>query len=501
MKKKYTFESCKDLASNCKSRKEFRDKYNSAYVISSANGWICKYAEIFHWPGPRESKYTHEVCKELSTHFSTRSAFRDGANRAYKIALKNGWLDEFYPPSLKYPPLTKEYCRFISSHYEHRTDLMKGNYRVYKKCCKENWMDEFFPDTTINVRTLDYNTCYTLSLPYDTRCKFKQNEPAAYAKSCKMHWISDFYPDKAKRKSTYTFEICENIASQCHTIAEFRRLSPQAYRISCRNNWIPIFKKKFNYTSTGNAIRESRGFLTKNDILTIGAKYDRLSEFRKYERVAYGRALKGHFLHEMPWLYRNQETLKQFSMQVYVYEFDTWFAYVGITVNPILRHGQHCEGRTAVGQYANAVGVSIPEMKILVSNLTVKQAQLLEGKFIKLYEALGWNMINKAKPGSIGGLVNHKSDSALIKRAKKFSTLKELRVYDVNTYHTLLRRNLLRKCTWLTRETNNHKPNYWTRERCMLESQKFNARATFAKNSSGAYQAMWRHGWLSLLPY
>ena len=40
MKKKWTYKTCYEAASKCKTRKEFQDKYAGAYDVARENGWL-----------------------------------------------------------------------------------------------------------------------------------------------------------------------------------------------------------------------------------------------------------------------------------------------------------------------------------------------------------------------------------------------------------------------------------------------------------------------------
>ena len=45
--------------------------------------------------------WTYETCKQESLKYKTRTEFSNGNESAYKVALKNGWLDDFYPKRIK----------------------------------------------------------------------------------------------------------------------------------------------------------------------------------------------------------------------------------------------------------------------------------------------------------------------------------------------------------------------------------------------------------------
>ncbi len=71
-----------------------------------------------------------------------------------------------------------------------------------------------------------------------------------------------------------------------------------------------------------------------------------------------------------------------------------------------------------------------------------------ENEYVKKYKNDGWEILNKIKTGSVGGLYNGK--------------------------HTT----------------------YWTKERCKDESIKYKSRYSFQKNSGSAYSSAFKNGWL-----
>ena len=66
---KYTFEVCKELANNCKSRTEMSQKHSMAYKMSCKYKWIDLFFPL------KRRRLTFDVCKEKAKNFSTRAEF------------------------------------------------------------------------------------------------------------------------------------------------------------------------------------------------------------------------------------------------------------------------------------------------------------------------------------------------------------------------------------------------------------------------------------------
>jgi hypothetical protein len=41
--------------------------------------------------------WSYEECKEIASHFSSRSAFKTGNLRAYNASHSHKWMDDFFP--------------------------------------------------------------------------------------------------------------------------------------------------------------------------------------------------------------------------------------------------------------------------------------------------------------------------------------------------------------------------------------------------------------------
>ncbi len=90
------------------------------------------------------------------------------------------------------------------------------------------------------------------------------------------------------------------------------------------------------------------------------------------------------------------------EFQVYAYEFTDKSAYIGLTIQPDIRHGDQHVSRGPVFEHTKIAGQ--PQLKIVEQKLLAKQAVELELTTIRRYEADGWTMLNSAKGGSLGAL-------------------------------------------------------------------------------------------------
>lgn len=132
---------------------------------------------------------------------------------------------------------------------------------------------------------------------------------------------------------------------------------------------------------------------------------------------------------------------------VYCYRFNGENAvYVGITINPKKRDQQHRNQKnySSVKKFAIEQGIQIPQMEILVSNVSILKSTALEKEYVDKFREQGYKILNKTKCGvsssSVGTckrnslsfydydmLLNH------IKNVKKFKTYEEF-IGDKNNW-------------------------------------------------------------------
>jgi hypothetical protein len=97
----WTKEKCAEVALKCSTRKEFSIKYVSAYVSARKNIWlndICGHMIRIRKP---HNYWNYETCKEAAKKCKTKFEFSRIYSRGHSLALKNNWLDEFYPIARK----------------------------------------------------------------------------------------------------------------------------------------------------------------------------------------------------------------------------------------------------------------------------------------------------------------------------------------------------------------------------------------------------------------
>ena len=138
--------------------------------------------------------WTKEKVFEKAREYKARSEFCKGCPRAYKVALKNGWLEEM--------------------------DWFKRPVVYNKKWTKEEVFKE--------------------ARKYQTRGEFAKVCPSAYRVARINGWLEemDWFKEGKKTNGYWTKERVFEKAREYKTRGEFAKVCPSAYRVAWLNGWI-----------------------------------------------------------------------------------------------------------------------------------------------------------------------------------------------------------------------------------------------------------------------
>jgi len=225
---------------------------------------------------------------------------------------------------------------------------------------------------------------------------------------------------------------CQKEALKYNTRTEFNQYSMGAYLSAQRNGWLDGICQHMNVLR----IKWNKELCRKEAL-----KYTSRTEFHRECGSAYGFGIQYDFLDEIC-----QHMITVGSMKkrcIYAAEFPDNFVYVGLTYNFNKRTARHLVDEKS--QIYNHIRIHKhnPIFKQLTDYINIESAQQNEENYVNEYRTNGWQILNIAKTGAIGG--------------------------------------------------NSTK---WTKELCQTEAFKYKTKSEFQKNSCGAHTASYRYGWL-----
>ena len=378
---------------------------------------------------------------------------------------------------------------------------------------------------------------------YPYRTAFQKNSPA-YKVAYKNGWLDEVCSHMVKPKPynyTWTFEACESEAKKYNLKKDFQNKSNTAYQAAWKNKWLEQICGHMEEN------KKPHRYWTQERCAMEALKYNHKKDFRKDSSAAYSKA------HKCGWLEKICEHMTVLGSvklrYVYSFTFSDGSIYFGLTTNHIRRYNEHKQDPLSkVFKYIQILKEE-PIFKVLTPNLvTTEIAQELEKKLIKEYSEKGFNVLNGDKGGGTGGSIikwtfelceiealkyksrgdfqkslayssahkngwlneicahmigpkkphGHWTKEKCIDEAIKFKTKQEFRTNSNAAY------NKAEKMKWLNEITKHmkelKKPNgFWTFEKCLVESKKYKSYIEFQSNSSSAYGASLKNGWLKTI--
>lgn len=289
----------------------------------------------------------------------------------------------------------------------------------------------------------------------------------------------------------WNYLSCKNEALKYNTKSEFSLKSGSASNSSRKNGWfdeitkhMKIFTKPNNYWTFENCRDEALKYKTKKD-------------FRFNSSSAYQTAKRKKFLNEI--CAHMIQLGNQHKKIIYSYEFPNNYVYVGITYNIIKRNWEHLNDiKSPVYKYILKSNI-LPIKKILTNEfLGCDEAKILEEYWYNDYRNKGWNMLNKAKTGALGGNKIYWDFTKCKNEALKYKTVYEFQTKCGSAYNSALKNKWIGQIT--THMIKTQKPtSYWNYDRCQSEALKYSTRGEFQKKSISAYSAASKKKWLNLI--
>jgi predicted GIY-YIG superfamily endonuclease len=181
---------------------------------------------------------------------------------------------------------------------------------------------------------------------------------------------------------------------------------------------------------------------------------------------------------------------------IYAFEFPGKFVYVGLTCDLKRRLYQHFSKfhKSYVFNHIKRSKTK-PKLVQLTGYLDAQNAIFAENKYLQQYSKQNWHILNKAKPGSLGGNIIKHTKIACLKNAKKYKSRREWYEKSPSAYAAALKNKWVDDCC-------NHmvllrKPNgYWTKERCIEDAKKYQTRANWQYKSRRIYSQALKNKWV-----
>ena len=142
----HSYENCYNAAKQCKTKKEFRKRFSAANNNAAKNGWLSDYI-WFEKLREKKGTYTREKCREIAVGCHTRMEFHDKCSRAYQVALKKGWMDDYTWFEEKQKPNgywdNYDKCFKAAKECNTRSEFLEKYYQAYICANKNGWINDY----------------------------------------------------------------------------------------------------------------------------------------------------------------------------------------------------------------------------------------------------------------------------------------------------------------------------------------------------------------------
>lgn len=314
-KTRYTYEICCELSKECNDRAEFKALCPQAYVISYKKGWI----DSFTWlkdgkqvGADKRRKYDRKTCFEEAKKYKTITDFENGSKGACVAARAHGWMKDYtWFTILWQEKWNRETCFQEAKKYKKYEDFMKKSASAYTTACKNGWIDDY--DWLERKRTKRgtwqlYEKCYNEALKYTRMTDFERLSNSAYNSSVRNGWIEKFTWLKLTRKprNYWDYVRCSQEAHKYTTILEFQKKSSSAYHAAVKGG----FLKEFTWLKLS---RKPRGYWNYEHCYEEARKYKSISEYQRGSSASYRTAHKNGWIKDYKWFKKDYGQLELFK--------------------------------------------------------------------------------------------------------------------------------------------------------------------------------------------
>jgi len=298
-------------------------------------------------------------------------------------------------------------------------------------------------------------------------------------------------------RKKWTQELLQIEADKCLTRKEFWNNSHPAANAASKKKLIDeLFKNHINKGYSKN--KSVNGYWTKEILQIESNKYKTISEFRKNNNKAYVSAQKNGLINEIFKNHINNGYSNKWDDNIYiiyVYELIEFNkSYIGLTKNINRRDKEHLFRENGkLINFCREMNVPLPKYKILQDNLNPLDAKRQEQFWVDYYKNNNWELLNIAKPGSLGGSYIKWNKKTLQKEVNKYNTRSELNTNNPSAYNASLKKKIIDEL--FKNHINQGRSNkqkefkYWTKERLQEEVNKCKTRNEFREKSHNAYYA------------
>ena len=294
-----------------------------------------------------------------------------------------------------------------------------------------------------------------------------------------------------QKKKKWTKEYCQEIALTCKTRKELSDKSRTCYTISHKQGWLEEI-----CAHMPKLVRENANHWTKENCQKEALKYNTRSLFEKGNLGAYTKARRQNWLDDicqhMDFRQRGAKGKKKVYLLIWTEEN---MVYIGITNNPKRRITDHLANSSNHKVRKLISSGSNPSVEIVSDWLNFKDIVQAEQELIAKYKSEGWEVLNLAKGGALGGITIKWTYELCKQQALKYTSRGAFEENESGCYKAAVRLGIYEEiCSHMNYiKLPNH---FLTKEKCSEIAKLYKSRKEFSDSNGGAYNKSLKNGWL-----
>lgn len=313
------------------------------------------------------------------------------------------------------------------------------------------------------------------ALKYTRRVDFQINSHSAESCARRNGWLDEVCSHMTRlRTKGRTKEECHQVALKYKTYKEFQKFDGAVHLYSKRRMWLGDI--------TSHMKKNTKWEHRKEEVHQVALKYNHRGEFCLKDEKYYEVARRWGWLDDI--CGHMVSVGHKYMRLVYVYEFDDKSAYIGLTGNDLKRSYSHeTLENSPVYRHRQETGTN-PIKKIVTDGYIYSEdAKVIEHKTIQKYKSEGWNVLNRAKAGGLGGSDRIWTEEKIMETISKYTHQRELRKNEPKLIHKL---QSIGKLNEYLNGLVNDMPTYWNEELVKETISKYTHLIDFRIENPGA---------------
>ena len=274
----------------CRSRREFSQRFCRAYNIARKNGWYEEMANNIFKKDDVFNNYNAEIHIVYAYEFKDLNYVYIGRTLDIKRRHREHAKNE-----------KDSVCKFIKKHSCKLPEvkILEKNLTAENSQIQENfWLEDYLrrkwsiiniSPTGLNKSSLggsfrkwNYEKCQIAASKCKSKEDFKNKFVGAYNISRKYGWIYDFFNFNLKKNNGCfdTFEQCIEEIKKFKTLGEIRKQYPFLYQKICKNKWNDKVREILGYKpkQISKKVPKSKNSIVENEFELLDVDFKKLTE-------------------------------------------------------------------------------------------------------------------------------------------------------------------------------------------------------------------------------